>query len=162
MAEELFFKVEELLCKQDVQKLKLFAAMLGIDGEQIKTSKGRKDLKYIIIKVLEGNLDEKGKTDEEKCDIFKHIIEDLKFYYGDHETTQTDQKENGKKNAIGADSNADNDGQGNYFSPILREPNLRTSLLRKIKGQIGEANQKDKLTYVSLMHQTDEAQEAGY
>ena len=43
--------------------------------------------------------------------------------------------------------------------------NLRTSLLRKelkIKGQIGEANQKDKLTNVSLMHQIDEAQEAGY
>ena len=28
-------------------------------------------------------------------------------------------------------------------------------------GQIGVANQKDKLTYVSLMHQIDEAQEAG-
>ena len=32
----------------------------------------------------------------------------------------------------------------------------------KIKGQICYANQKDKLTYVSHMHQTDEAQEAGY
>ena len=40
MAEELFFKVEELLCKQDVEKLKLFAAPLGIDGDQIKASKG--------------------------------------------------------------------------------------------------------------------------
>ena len=43
--------------------------------------------------------------------------------------------------------------------------NLRTSLLReelKIKDQIGAANQKDKLTYVSLMHQIDEAQEVGY
>ena len=27
------FKVEEHLCKQDVQKLKLFPATLGIDGE---------------------------------------------------------------------------------------------------------------------------------
>ena len=57
------------------------------------------------------------------------------------------------------------DGQGNNFSPILRELNLRTSLLRKelkIKGQTGESNQKDKLTYVSLMHQIDEGQEAGY
>ena len=143
----------------------MFAAKFGIDGEPIKTSKGRRDLKYIIIKVLEGKLDEEGKTDEEKCDIFKHIIEDLKFYNGNHETTQADQKENGKKNATGADSNADNDGQGNNFSPILRELNLRTSLLSKelkIKGQIGEANQKDKLTYVSLMHPIDEAQEAGY
>ena len=42
---------------------------------------------------------------------------------------------------------------------------MRTSLWSKelkIKDQIGEANQKDKLTYVSLMHQIDEAQEAGY
>ena len=70
-----------------------------------------------------------------------------------------------EKNTVGAYSNADNDGQGNNFSPILRELNLRTSLLRKelkIKGQIGEANQKDKPTYVSLMHQIDEAQEAVY
>ena len=32
----------------------------------------------------------------------------------------------------------------------------------KIKGQIGEANQKDKPTYVSLMYQIDEAKEAVY
>ena len=79
MAEKLFFKVKELLSKQDVEKLNLLAATLGIDGEQIKPSKGRKDLKYIIIKVLEGKLDEEGKTDEEKYDIFKHMIEDLKL-----------------------------------------------------------------------------------
>ena len=66
MAEELFYKVEELLRKQNVEKLRLFAATLGIDGEQIKSSKGRRDLKYIIIKVLEGKLDGEKKTDEEK------------------------------------------------------------------------------------------------
>ena len=41
---------------------------------------------------------------------------------------------------------------------------MRTSFLRKepkIKGQIGEANQKDKVAYFSLMHQIDKAQEAG-
>ena len=57
----------------------MFVATLGIDGEQLKTSEGRKDLKYTIIKVLEEKLDEEGKTDEEKCDIFKHLIEDLMF-----------------------------------------------------------------------------------
>ena len=122
-------------------------------------------MKYIIIKVLEGKLDEEEKTNEEKCGIFKHMIENLKFYKGDHETAQADQKENGKKTTIGADSNADSDGQGKKFSPILRDLNLRTSLLRKelkIKGQIGEVNQRDKLTYSSLMHHNDEAQEAGY
>ena len=71
------------------------------------------------------------------------MIEDLKFCNGDHETAQTDQKENGKKTASGTDSNADNDGQGNNLSPFLSEFNLRTSSLRqelKIKGHIGEEN----------------------
>ena len=95
------------------------------------------------------------------------MIDNLKFYNEDHETAQADQKEDGKKNAISADSNADSDGQGNNFLPILHELNLRTSVLRKeqkLKGQTGEANQPtyDKPIYVSLMHQTDEAQEAGY
>ena len=69
-------------------------------------------------------------------------LKDLKFYNGDHETAQAEKKEDWKKNTIGAESNADNDGQGNNFSPILCELNLRTSLLRKelrIKGQIGQA-----------------------
>ena len=74
MAEELFSKVEELLCKQDVEKLKLFAAIYGMDGEQIKTSKGRRKLKYIIIRALEGKLDEEGKMDEGKYGIFKNNV----------------------------------------------------------------------------------------
>ena len=110
MAKELFFKVEELLCKQDVQKLKLFAAILGIDGEPIKKSRGRRDVNYSVIKVLEGKLDEEGKTDKQKCDLLKQMIEDFKFCNGDHVRTQTDQKEDGKKNAIAAYSNAGNDG----------------------------------------------------
>ena len=111
--------------KQDVEKLKLFGATLGIDDdEQTKTRKGRSDLKFIIIKVLE------GKTDEEKCNTFKHMLEDLNFYNEDHETAQADQKKM-KKNASDDDNNANNDDQGNIFSPILRELNLRTSLLRK-------------------------------
>ena len=51
------------------------------------------------------------------------------------------------------------------MSQLLHELNQRTSLLRKelkIKGQTDEAHQKDKLTYVSLIHHINEAQEAGY
>ena len=59
------------------------------------------------------------------------MIAYLKFYNGDHEIAQADQKEDWEKNATGADNNADNDGQGNNFSPIQRELNLRASLLRK-------------------------------
>ena len=55
-------------------------------------------------------------------------------------------------------------GNGN-LSPLLVELNQRTRLLRKelkIKGQIAEAHQRDKLTYVSLIHQINEVQEACY
>ena len=34
MAEELFFKFEESFCKQDVEKQKLFAATIGINGDR--------------------------------------------------------------------------------------------------------------------------------
>ena len=77
---------------------------------QTKTSKGRRDLKYYKIKILEEKLDEEGKKDAEKCDIFNHMIEDLKFYNRNHETAQA-WSENGKRTAIGADSNADNDNR---------------------------------------------------
>ena len=36
------------------------------------------------------------------------------------------------------------------------------SLLRKVNGGIGEVGQKEKLTYVSFMHQIDEAKVAEY
>ena len=53
-------------------------------------------------------------------------------------------------------------GNGN-LPPSLLELNQKTSLLckeLKIKRQIGDAHQKDKLTYVSLIHQIKEVQEA--
>ena len=124
----------------------MFVATLGIDEEQIKASKGKRDLKYIIRKVLEGKLNEEGKTDEETCDIFKHMMEDLKFSNRDHETAEADQKVDGEKNATGAANNADNDGQGNNFSLILRELNLRTSLLRKELKRIKLLKQTTRIT----------------
>ena len=36
------------------------------------------------------------------------MTEDLKFYNGDYETKQADQKENGKKTTSGDERNADN------------------------------------------------------
>ena len=50
-----------------------------------------------------------------------------------------------------------------YVSWIKEQSSF--ALLRKelkIQGHIGEAHQRDKLTYVSLIHQINEAQEAGY
>ena len=62
---------------------------------------------------------------------------------------------------------ADDDQKGEGKVNILREFRVlkKTSLLRKefrVKGSIGEEGQKEKLTYVSLMHQINEAKAAGY
>ena len=59
----------------------------------------------------------------------------------------------------------DQEGEGKMNT--LRELGVlkKTSLLRKefrVKGSIAEASQKEKLTYVSLMHQINEAKAAGH
>ena len=61
----------------------------------------------------------------------------------------------------------DGDQEGEGKMNILRELDVlkKTSLLRKefrLKGSIGEAGQKEKLTYVSLVHQINQAKAAGY
>ena len=44
------------------EKLRLFAAMLSITCEQIK-NKNRRDLKYVITKTLEEELDDEERTE---------------------------------------------------------------------------------------------------
>ena len=44
------------------EKLRLFAAMLSITSEQIK-NKNRRDLKYVITKTLEEELDDEERTE---------------------------------------------------------------------------------------------------
>ena len=62
---------------------------------------------------------------------------------------------------------ADDDQEGEGKMNILRELGIlkKMSLLRKefrVKRSIEEAGQKEKLTYVSLMHQINETKAAGY
>ena len=55
-------------------------------------------------------------------------------------------------------------GEGNLRSDLLREFDMLSPLRKelKIRGEIGEAGQKDKLTYFSLMHQIKQARLTGY
>ena len=55
-------------------------------------------------------------------------------------------------------------GVSNLRSDLLREFGMLSPLRKelKIRGQMGEAGQKDKLTYVSLMHQIKQARLTGY
>ena len=123
----------------------------------------------MITKTLEEKLDDEERTEEQKCEVFKQILEDLNYYNDETNTGNSNQpkedstQKHGDTATVGG-HNQTSRGNGN-LSPLLPELNQRTSLLRKelkIKGQIGEAHQKDKLTYVSLIHQINEAQEAGY
>ena len=167
-SEDCFFNIEQILCKMNAQKLSLFAATLAINSEQIK-NKSRRDLKYVSTKTSEEKIDDEERTEEQKCEVFKQILEDLNYYNDETNTWDSNQlKEDSTQKhgdiATVGERNQTSKGNGN-FSPLLRELNQRTKLLRKelkIKVQIGEAHQKDKLTYVSLIHQINEAQEAGY
>ena len=75
----LFFNIEKILRKINADKLSLFAATLSITSEQIK-NKSRRDLKYVITKTLEEKLDDEKRTEEQKCGVFKQILEDLNYY----------------------------------------------------------------------------------
>ena len=100
---------------------------------------------------------------------FKQVLEDLNYYNDETNTGNSNQPKMDSTKKHGDTTRVDgrdqtSRGNGN-LSPLLHELNQRASLIRKelkIKGQIGEAHQKDKLTYVSLIHQINEAQKAGY
>ena len=78
-SEDCFFNIEQMLCKMNTEKLSLFAATLSINSEQIK-NKSRRELKYVITKTLEEKLDDEERTEEQKCEVFKEILEDLNYY----------------------------------------------------------------------------------
>ena len=132
-------------------------------------NKSRKDLKYVTAKTLEEKLDDEERTAKQKCEVFKQILEYLNYYKDDTTTGNSNQpkedstQKHGDTTTVGEH---DQTSRGNgKLSPLTYEPNQRTILLRKelkSKGQIGEAHQRDKLTYVSLIHQISEPQEAGY
>ena len=138
--------------------MKIFAATLSIDC-QIK-NKTKRELKYVIIKTEE-KLDDEDKTNIEKSTVFKQIIEDLNFY---NDNVPID-KGIERLKVIQQDGDGSSQSKSDDLSPLLRELNLKASLLRKelkIKGQIREAHQRNKLSYVSLMHQISEAESQGY
>ena len=167
-SEDCFFNIEKILCKMNADKLSLFAATLSVTSEQMKNN-SRKDLKYVTAKTLEEKLDDEERTAKQKCEVFKQILEYLNYYKDDTTTGNSNQpkedstQKHGDTTTVGEH---DQTSRGNSkLSPLLRELNLRTSLLRKelkIMGLSGEVHQRDKLTYVSLVHQINEAQEAGY
>ena len=89
-------------------------------------------------------------------------MKDLNYHNDDTNTWNSIQPKNDstQNHSDTTDGELDQTSGGNKnLSPPLREMNQRTSLLfkvLKIKSQIGEIHQKDKLTYISSIHQINE------
>ena len=54
-------------------------------------NKSRRDLKYVITKTLEEKLDDEERTEEQKCEVLKQILEDLNYYNDDTTTGNSKQ-----------------------------------------------------------------------
>ena len=54
-------------------------------------NKSRRDLKYVINKTLEEKLDDEERTEEQKCEVLKQILEDLNYYNDDTTTGNSKQ-----------------------------------------------------------------------
>ena len=166
--------------------LKIISILMGINREAV-SSKSKRTVKKLIEKVYEDVVEDDDKTDQEKKAYLIEIINEVAtIAKSDPEVVKSNLLGNGidgiDKNVgnVGSDGKMESDGhvatekeaagadvEGEGKTDLLRELGIlkKTSLLRKefrVKGSIGDAGQKEKLTYVSLMHQINEAKAAGY
>ena len=63
----------------NAQKISLSPKTVLIDSEQIK-NKSNRNFKYAVTKNLEEKLDDKERTEEQKCEVLKKIWENLNYY----------------------------------------------------------------------------------
>ena len=182
--------LDEHLCNQRLDILKLVAILMGINRDAVN-GKSKQHVKKNIEKIYEDVLEDADKSEQDKKTYLTGIINEVTTIMpkADNKelnaTTSSEQKEDtdpdervkentkvvndgDKESGIQAGKAvADDDQEGEGKMNILRELDVlkKTSLLRKefrVKGSIGEAGQKGKLTYVSLMHKINEAKAAGY
>ena len=167
--DEIVLYLDALVCKQQLDELRMLARVLGAEEEAKKVGENVRSTKRVVVKAYEGICDDEEMSVDEKKKIIMDLIDQLH--------TEAKKKEKDAANDSDVEENKDKDkdtkkkllkdhdeGKRDFF---LREFDVlkKTSLLRKelkIKGQIGEASQKDKLSYISLMHQINEAKASGY
>ena len=159
--------------KRTVKKIieKIYEGILDDDDKNEQEKR-----KYIVdvikqASVVGGNKssDEK-KTDDKQEDVNKNkSSEEVHHEIPNQNEAQANSKDdtNDKPKIEEQKKEEENikDSEGNI--EVLRELGIlkKTSLLRRefrVKGQIGEVGQADKLSYVSLMHQITEGKAAGY
>lgn len=160
--------IDEKLCQLDLLELNQAALKLTIKEEDLEGKK-KYHVKGLITKhyarlLIDDDEDDEETKKEQKSQLFTivamltDITNKKKEETNDATVDEGKQKEQDKVQVVSTKS-------GNHT--ILKELGLLKSsgLLRKelkIRGQIGEAGQKDKLTFASLMHQIRNAEAAGY
>ena len=130
--EGLASEIDEIICFLEVEELKDKLLLLKITIDC--SGKNKRYVKGIIVKYYESIIDDADLNEEQKK---KFLLEVLKVLIADGNTAKIKSTES----------------EGNIS--VIRELGLlnKTGMLRKelkIKGQIGEAGQKDKLTYGKL------------
>ena len=189
-ADDLAMTLDEHFCNQKVDILKLLRFFMGINCDAVNGKSKRRATKTIE-KIYEDVLEDADKSEQDKKIYFIDIInevttiipkpdsKELNAPTSSKQKEDTDLDERLKENTKVVNDGdkesdiqagkavADDDQEGEGKMNILRELDVlkKTSLLRKefrVKGSTGEAGQKEKLTYVSLMHQINEAKAAGY
>jgi len=154
-------EIDELLCSKTLEELNEIIIKLNIHGVEVEGKKKR-HVKSIITKYYESILDEVKEEEEIKTDLLNIItlINNNTTNKEQDEQKQVEDEQHKDVNKVIATTSTDdsssssrtNENAGN-INPLLRELGLlkKTSLLRrdlKIRGQIGEAGQKDKISYV--------------
>ena len=178
--DELTLKVDKLLCTLKVDELKIIATLLNVKNEAEK-EESIVILKRIVVKAYEHIYDDADRTLEDKKKLFMDMIEAINSFKDKDEVAGDKEKAavvedqvpvvDAEEEEVNADSTTTKmllkkptSGKRdtfNSYESLLK----KTSLLRKelkLRGQIGEPSQKDKLSYVSLMHQIEEAKSSGY
>ena len=175
--DDLAMTLDEHLCNQTEDILKIAAILMGINRETVNGI-SKRQVKKMIEKIYEDVLEDVDKSEQDKKTYLISIINEVTTIMPKPDNKQrnapvtseqkkdTDPDDRVKENTkVVNDGDKESEGEGKMN--ILRELGVlkKTSLLRKefrVKGSIGEAGQKEKHTYVSLMHQLNEAKAAEY
>ena len=168
--EDIAITLDELLCKKNEKDLIDLLKTLNLYKTDMD-SKCKRTSRKIVEKFYEEFIDDEELSDDMKKERLLDICNKLRTSTK-QPSAHDDQKhkvpiQSTKSSPDGiADDTTDVTQQqiqahdeGNLRSDLLREFGMLSPLRKelKIRGQIGEAGQKDKLIYVSLMHQIKQA-----
>ena len=173
--EDIAITLEELLCKKNEKDLIDLLKTLNLYKTDMD-NKSKRTLRKIAEKFYEEFVDDEELSDDMKKERLLDICSRLKPSTKQPSTHDDQKHKVPVQSTISspydiADKTTDvtqrqiqANGEGNLRPDLLREFDMLSPLRKelKIRGEIGEAGQKDKLTYFSLMPQIKQARLTGY